>query len=59
MAEERKGKGPAGKQDDQKKGGVFFSQAVPASVEEVTGRTGSRGEAIQVRSSDVGMRTRS
>lgn len=28
---------------------VKFSNAVPASVEEVIGRTGARGEAIQVR----------
>ncbi len=31
------------------KGVVKFSYAVPASVEEIIGRTGSRGEAIQVR----------
>jgi small subunit ribosomal protein S28e len=31
------------------KGGISFSPAVPASVEEIVGRTGSRGEAIQVR----------
>ncbi len=29
--------------------GVSFTKAVPARVEEVIGRTGSRGEAIQVR----------
>ncbi len=29
--------------------GVQFSEAVPASVEEIIGRTGTRGEAIQVR----------
>lgn len=34
---------------DDNKGGVTFSQAIPATVEEVVGRTGSRGEAIQVR----------
>jgi small subunit ribosomal protein S28e len=34
---------------DEVKGGVSFSPAVPASVEEVVGRTGTRGEAIQVR----------
>ena len=31
------------------KGGVVFSRATPARVEEVIGRTGTRGEAIQVR----------
>ena len=31
------------------KGSVVFSQAFPASVEEIIGRTGMRGEAIQVR----------
>ena len=31
------------------KGKVNFSYAVPSTVEEVIGRTGSRGEAIQVR----------
>ncbi len=34
---------------DDSKGGVHFSHAVPASVEEIVGRTGTRGEAIQVR----------
>lgn len=29
--------------------GVRFSMAVPARVEEVLGRTGTRGEAVQVR----------
>jgi small subunit ribosomal protein S28e len=29
--------------------GVHFSDAVPASIEEVIGRTGTRGEALQVR----------
>jgi small subunit ribosomal protein S28e len=33
----------------ESKGGVQFSDAVPASVEEIVGRTGTRGEAIQVR----------
>ena len=32
-----------------KKGTVVFSEAVPTRVEEVIGRTGTRGEAIQVR----------
>lgn len=34
---------------DDTKGGVSFSPAVPASVEEIVGRTGTRGEAIQIR----------
>ncbi len=34
---------------DEVKGGVSFSPAVPASIEEIVGRTGSRGEAIQIR----------
>ncbi len=43
----QKGKGPADKKGG--KGGVHFSHAVPASVEEIIGRTGTRGEATQVR----------
>ncbi len=31
------------------KGGVEFTRAVPAKVEELIGRTGTRGEAMQVR----------
>ncbi len=34
---------------EEKKGAVSFSHAFPAKVEEVIGRTGTRGEAIQVR----------
>ncbi len=34
---------------DDNKGGVQFSPAVPATVEEIVGRTGTRGEAIQIR----------
>ncbi|MBW3003774.1 30S ribosomal protein S28e [Candidatus Woesearchaeota archaeon] len=34
---------------EEKKTGVQFSYAVPARVEEVIGRTGTRGEAVQVR----------
>ncbi|MBT3406449.1 30S ribosomal protein S28e [Candidatus Woesearchaeota archaeon] len=38
-----------GSADEGKKGSVGFSPAVPASVEEIIGRTGARGEATQVR----------
>ena len=31
------------------KGAVFFTSAVPARVEEIVGRTGTRGEATQIR----------
>lgn len=33
----------------EKKGAVTFSPATPARVEEIIGRTGTRGEAIQIR----------
>jgi len=33
----------------QKTGGITFTDAVPATVEEIIGRTGMRGEAVQVR----------
>lgn len=36
-------------QEDKSKSAVNFTKAVPATVEEVIGRTGSRGEAVQVR----------
>lgn len=36
--------------------GVQFSEAVPGRVEEVVGRTGTRGEAIQVRVKVLGGR---
>lgn len=35
--------------EEAAKGQVNFSPAFPSSVEEIMGRTGSRGEAIQVR----------
>ena len=44
-----KKKGPRPQQEEQVKGSVNFSFATPAKVEEIIGRTGSRGEAIQVR----------
>ena len=45
MAEDKRKKA----QDDKSKGAVTFTKAVPATVEEIIGRTGTRGEAIQVR----------
>ena len=36
-------------QEEQVKGQVQFTFATPAKVEEIVGRTGTRGEAIQVR----------
>ena len=38
-----------GSQEEQVKGAVQFSPATPAKVEEIIGRTGTRGEAIQIR----------
>ena len=46
MAEKGKGQN---KSAEDKKSGVNFTFAVPAKVEEIVGRTGTRGEAIQVR----------
>jgi len=43
------GKGQEQKPAEDKKAAVNFTKAVPATVEEVVGRTGTRGEAIQVR----------
>lgn len=37
------------RQEEVKKGTVQFTEAIPAKVEEIIGRTGTRGEAIQVR----------
>lgn len=57
MAEQKK-KTPEGKPEGKKQetvqqpkseGQTKFSFAVPAKVEEIIGRTGTRGEAIQVR----------
>ncbi|MBI2654205.1 30S ribosomal protein S28e [Candidatus Woesearchaeota archaeon] len=44
-----KRKAPRQQQEEQVKGAVNFSTATPAKVEEIIGRTGARGEAIQVR----------
>jgi small subunit ribosomal protein S28e len=46
---ERPERSRRGKKEEEKKGAVRFSMAFPARVEEVVGRTGTRGEAIQVR----------
>ena len=44
-----KGKRGGKSTDSGTKGAVFFTEAFPAKVEEVIARTGTRGEAIQVR----------
>jgi len=52
MAEPKKQSNPqqqAAAQEEKKVQSVSFTIAVPASVEEVIGRAGTRGEAIQVR----------
>ena len=36
-------------QEEPVKGAVNFSPATPAKIEEIIGRTGARGEAIQIR----------
>lgn len=38
-----------GEVEETKKGQANFTEAYPAKVEEIIGRTGTRGEAIQVR----------
>lgn len=38
-----------GAQEEVRKGSVSFSNAFPARVEELVGRTGTRGEAMQIR----------
>lgn len=35
--------------EETAKGAIHFTQAVPARVEEIIGRTGTRGEAVQIR----------
>ncbi len=40
---------PGAAPKEEVKGAVFFTLAVPARVEEIVGRTGTRGEAIQIR----------
>lgn len=45
----REGQSREGQAPEVIKGAVSFTRAIPARVEEVIGRTGMRGEAIQVR----------
>ncbi len=47
--EEKKPRGKGAAKEEKVVGVVHFTRAVPATVEEVIGRTGTRGEAIQVR----------
>ena len=54
MAEKKPEEKPGKKRrkEEQKevvKGAVSFTPAIPARVEEIIGRTGTRGEAVQVR----------
>lgn len=44
-----RGKGKDKFSKDKTTSGSLFTSAVPATVEEIVGRTGTRGEAIQVR----------
>ena len=47
MVEERRSRGK--KSEQESRGTIRFTEAVPSKVEEVMGRTGKRGEATQVR----------
>ena len=44
-----KRKGTRQQEEEQVRGAVNFAPATPAKVEEIIGRTGTRGEAIQIR----------
>ena len=54
MVDDKPRKKPEQKQEV--KGKIEFSRSSPAKVEEVIGRTGTRGEAIQVRCKILGGR---
>jgi len=47
--EEKPRQAPPRKEEEKAVGQVTFTIATPAQVEEIMGRTGSRGEALQVR----------
>lgn len=49
LLQESRGKGKGKKDAGAGKGTITFTDAVRATVEELVGRTGSRGEATQVR----------
>ncbi len=49
VVKEEKQEAQKPRQQEQQKAGVIFTTAVPARVEEIVGRTGTRGEAILVR----------
>ena len=46
---QRSFKGKGGARQPQRQEGVRFTHSFPARIEEIVGRTGSRGEAVQVR----------
>ena len=49
-ASPQQGQGPQQQQPgEERRGAVYFTEALPARIEEIVGRTGSRGEALQVR----------
>ena len=46
---QRKMRARAGAEEGETKGQVTFTHAFPASVEEIIGRTGTRGDVTQIR----------
>jgi small subunit ribosomal protein S28e len=56
--EVKKQQPPRGKPQEEQgtKAAVNFTMAIPATIEEIMGRTGTRGEAIQVRCKVLGGR---